>query len=72
MVASVHMVLDRHGLVKRQTRRRNRAEGTTLSRPVQPNELWCADYKGEFMLADRRYCYPLAIASEAASNRRVV
>jgi len=21
-----------------------------------------ADYKGEFMLADRRYCYPLTIA----------
>ena len=20
----------------------------------RPNELWCADYKGEFMLADRR------------------
>src|SRR6476660_5913405 len=32
-------VLDRHGLVKRRTRRRNRAEGTTLSRPAQPNEL---------------------------------
>jgi putative transposase len=21
--------------------------------------VWCADYKGEFMLADKRYCYPL-------------
>ena len=32
-----------------------------LSRPDRPNDLWCADYKGEFMLADHRYCYPLTI-----------
>ena len=30
-----------------------------------PNDLWCADYKGEFMLADRRYCYPLTISDFA-------
>jgi putative transposase len=28
--------------------------------------LWCADYKGEFMLADRRYCYPLTITDFAS------
>jgi hypothetical protein len=56
---SVHAVLDRHGPVKRRMGRRNRAKGTPLSLPGQPNDLWCADYKGEFMLADRRYCYPL-------------
>jgi hypothetical protein len=65
-ISTVHAVLDRHGLVKRRTRRRNRAEGTTLSRPARPNELWCADYKGEFMLADRRYCYPLTITDFAS------
>ena len=32
----------------------------------QPNDLWCADYKGEFMLADRRYCYPLTITDFAS------
>jgi transposase InsO family protein len=36
------------------------------SRPLQPNELWCADYKGEFMLADRRYCYPLTVTDAAS------
>jgi putative transposase len=69
-ISTVHAVLDRHGLVKRRTRRRNRAEGTTLSRPAQPNELWCADYKGEFMLADRRYCYPLTITDSASRYGR--
>jgi putative transposase len=33
---------------------------------VAPNELWCADYKGEFMLAARRYCYPLTISDFAS------
>src|ERR1700727_1759918 len=65
-ISTVHAVLDRHGLVQRRTRRRNRAQGTPLSRPAQPNELWCADYKGEFMLADHRYCYPLTITDFAS------
>ena len=43
-----------------------RAQGTTLSKPLRPNDLWCADYKGEFMLADRRYCYPLTISDFAS------
>jgi putative transposase len=60
-ISTVHAVLDRHGLVKRRKGRRHRARGTPLSMARQPNELWCADYKGEFMLADRRYCYPLTI-----------
>jgi putative transposase len=65
-ISTVHAVLDRHGLVKRRQRRRNKAKGTLLSLPGQPNDLWCADYKGEFMLADRRYCYPLTITDFAS------
>jgi putative transposase len=64
-ISTVHAVLDRHGLVTRRRKRGYRAEGTVLSRPDQPNDLWCADYKGEFMLADRRYCYPLTISDFA-------
>jgi putative transposase len=61
-ISTVHAVLDRHGLVQpRPNRARHRAQGTQLSRPSLPNDLWCADYKGEFMLADKRYCYPLTI-----------
>jgi len=65
-ISTVHAVLDRHGLVKRRRRRRLRATGTALSRPTEPNALWCADYKGEFMLGDRRYCYPLTITDFAS------
>jgi putative transposase len=65
-ISTVHAVLDRHGLVNRPRRRRYQAEGTALSHPQRPNELWCADYKGEFMLADKRYCYPLTITDAAS------
>ena len=65
-ISTVHAVLDRNNLVKRRRRRRHKARGTSLSRPRKPNELWCADYKGEFMLADRRYCYPLTISDFAS------
>lgn len=43
-ISTVHAVLDRNGLVNRTGRRPHYfAEGTKLSRPTQPNELWCAD-----------------------------
>jgi putative transposase len=62
----VHAVLDRNGLVTRRRKRRFKPEGTALNPAQQPNELWCADYKGEFMLADKRYCYPLTITDFAS------
>jgi len=64
-VSTVHAVLDRYGLVQRRRRRRSRAAGTPLSQPTAANALWCADYKGEFMLGNRRYCYPLTITDFA-------
>jgi putative transposase len=64
-IGTVHAVLDRHGLVHRRRRRRPRTTGTELTRPLESNALWSADYKGEFMLSDRRYCYPLTITDFA-------
>ena len=65
-ISTVHAVLHRHDLVNRPRRRRHKAEGTALSTTRTPNDLWCADYKGEFMLADKRYCYPLTITDFAS------
>ena len=60
--STVHAVLDRNGLVKhKRANARPKAQGTVLLGAQEPNELWCTDYKGEFMLADRRYCYPLTV-----------
>ena len=52
--STVHAVLDRYGLVTRARTRRNKANGTPLSQPLQPNALWCADFKGEFNSSFRR------------------
>src|SRR3954471_9280393 len=65
-ISTVHAVLDRYGLVHRRRRRRPRLMGTALTRPSEPNALWCADYKGEFMLGNRRYCSPLTITDFAS------
>src|SRR3984957_17714501 len=65
-ISTVHAILDRNGLVKRRRRRIYKPEGTPLAPPHHPNELWCADYKGEFMLADQRYCSPLTITDFAS------
>src|SRR5690348_7176416 len=64
--STIHAVLDRHGLVTRARRSRTRTEGTPLSEGLSPNELWCTDYKGEFMLGDKRYCYPLTVTDHAS------
>ena len=64
--STIHAVLDRHGLVSRPHRSRTRAEGTPLSQGLSPNDLWCTDYKGEFQLGDKRYCYPLTVTDHAS------
>lgn len=64
--STIHTILDRHGLVARNIRSRTRAEGTPLSAGSAPNDLWCTDYKGEFRLGNKRYCYPLTVTDHAS------
>ena len=66
--STVHAVLDRYGLVSqaRKRNRANKAEGTQLSEALEPNDLWCADFKGEFKLGNGRYCYPLTVTDQAS------
>jgi transposase InsO family protein len=65
-ISTIHAVLDRHDLVAHRRRSRTRAEGTPLSEGQAPNDLWCVDFKGEFQLQDRRYCYPLTVTDHAS------
>ena len=64
--STIHAILDRHGLVTHPRRARTRTEGTPLSEGLTPNDLWSTDYKGEFMLGDKRYCYPLTVTDHAS------
>ncbi len=59
--STVHAVLDRNGFVTKQKNRRYKAQGTSLTNATKPNQLWCADFKGEFLLGNKTYCYPLTI-----------
>jgi len=65
-ISTIHAVLDRNGLVHHQGRPRRRAQGTPLSAGSAPNDLWCADFKGEFKLGNSRYCYPLTVTDQAS------
>ena len=64
--STIHAVLHRHGLVKALRRPRSRATGTPLSAGSAPNDLWCADFKGEFKLGNGQYCYPLTVTDHAS------
>jgi transposase InsO family protein len=60
-VSTIGDALVRAGLVERRKgRSRYKAQGTPHLRAAEaPNEVWCVDYKGQFRLGDRSYCYPL-------------
>jgi transposase InsO family protein len=64
--STIHAVLHRHGLVRPLRRPRQRVHGTPLSPGTAPNDLWCADFKGEFKLGNGRYCYPLTVTDYAS------
>lgn len=56
-------LLDSRGLVaRRNARRRWRHPSGPLIRPIAPNEVVTADFKGQFRTGDGVYCYPLTIA----------
>ena len=55
-------ILSRHGMVpKKRNRRRIGHPGKPSSLILAPNDLWCADYKGQFKTGDGVYCYPLTV-----------
>jgi putative transposase len=58
----------RHGLIEPRKRQRRWAHPGRASVEVRgPNDLWTADYKGEFRTRDGKRCYPLTVAD--ASSR---
>ena len=55
-------ILKRHGLVpKTPTRRRVGHPGKPGTSILAPNEVWSADFKGQFKTGNGRYCYPLTV-----------
>jgi transposase InsO family protein len=55
-------LLQRHGLVTHRRRRQFPSHpGRPLTPMTAPNEIWTADFKGQFLTRNGLYCYPLTI-----------
>ena len=55
-------LLKRHGqIVPRRRRIRWTAEHAERPTPDGPNDTWCVDFKGDFVLGDGTRCYPLTV-----------
>jgi transposase InsO family protein len=62
--STVADLFSREGLARHPRRRRPRPAhpGAPAIYTASPNDLWTADFKGEFRTGDGIYCYPLTIA----------
>jgi putative transposase len=61
--STIGVIIDDAGLVDgRKRERRLVASPTSLRKTTAPNHLWCIDFKGQFQLLDRRWCYPLTLS----------
>ena len=55
-------ILSREGLVPKKRRRRVIGHpGKPQTQMLAPNDIWCADFKGQFKTGDGLYCYPLTV-----------
>jgi len=61
-VLTVHNILLRNGLVCPQKRHRRVKPIFPIFDPTECNEVWSADYKGKFLMGNKKYCHPLTIA----------
>ncbi len=65
--STIGEILARHGLVKRRKRRHKTPPHTQpLAHARAPNDVWSADYKGQFRLGNGQWCYPLTISDNAS------
>jgi putative transposase len=61
--STVCEILTRHGLVAKKRHRRVIGHpGKPTTQILAPNDVWSADFKGQFKTHDGQYCYPLTIS----------
>jgi putative transposase len=55
-------ILRRHGLIARQSKPRHIGHPGRPHRSISAvNQVWCADFKGQFRMGNAQYCYPLTV-----------
>jgi transposase InsO family protein len=63
-------ILKRHHMVAGRPRRRHTPPYNEPSLGcTQPNEVWCADFKGQFRLGEGRLCYPFTLTDSYSRYR---
>jgi len=60
------LILARQGLVRSKRRYRRAHPGCPKTVPQGPNDIWAADYKGQFRLKGGGYCFPLTVSDLAS------
>ncbi len=60
-VSTIELILKRHGLVRKRRPVRRIREVHPIFKAQKPNQIWSADFKGEFRMGNMRYCYPLTV-----------
>ena len=62
-ISTASDVLKRAGLIQPRRRRyRSVHPGVVPPNTHAPNDIWTADFKGQFRTGDGEYCYPLTVA----------
>lgn len=60
--STLNALLERHGLLRKNRRRRKWAHpGAAAVQTDHANQVWPADFKGQFKTGDGQYCYPLTV-----------
>jgi putative transposase len=63
--STVARILAHQGLVRAKRRHRRAHPGCPQTVPEGPNDVWAADYKGQFRLKNGQYCFPLTVSDLA-------
>ncbi len=61
-ISTAARILKQQDLIKPKRRRMRKSHpGCPKHQAKAPNEIWTADYKGQFKLRNGKYCYPLTV-----------
>lgn len=62
---TIYNILNTAGLIEpRRRRTRVPTIASPLASAVGPNDIWSADFKGQFLLGNRQWCYPLTVMDQ--------
>jgi len=62
--STIGEILNRNNIEVNLQKRRKRSilnPYTPLTESLAPNDVWCIDFKGQFRMGNKRYCYPLTV-----------